>query len=168
MQLHQKVDMKPKQGFTLIEMLVTLAVVGIFLAIAAVNLRVPSATLMSNDLQAFIYQARLQAVKHNRPVAVTWNSSDQAFSMRYHSSSSSAATLTNTCTATTILQTKSASDYRNITLSGDLTTNSLVWLPSGLLSTCNGPATTPFQYVISDGEHTRTLTASLAGKVEVQ
>ena len=158
--------MRPKQGFTLIEMMVTLAVAGIFLAIAAVNLRVPSATLMSNDLQAFIYQARLQAVKHNRPVAVVWNAANKTFSMRYNSGSG--ATLANTCTSTTILQTKSTDDYRNISFSGDLSTNSLVWLPSGLLSTCNGPATTPFSYVISDGKHTRTLIASLAGKIEIQ
>jgi prepilin-type N-terminal cleavage/methylation domain-containing protein len=157
----------PKKGFTIIETLVALAVLAVLLTLAALGLRVPSAQLMSNDLQALIYQARLQAVKHNRPVAVTWNATSKSFAIRYNNAATG-TTLANTCTATTIIQTISTSDYRNITVSGDLTSNSLVWLPSGLLSTCNGPATTPFGYTISDGRTTRTLTVSLVGKVAIQ
>ncbi len=136
---HQKDDMRPRHGFTLIEMLVVIGVLGVLIAIAAVNLRVPSAQLMGNDLQAFISQARLQAVKYNRPVAVTWSSANQSFSMRYNTSS--AATLSNTCTSTTIIQSKSTSDYRNISISSNSSTNAMIWLPNGLLSTCNGSAT---------------------------
>jgi prepilin-type N-terminal cleavage/methylation domain-containing protein len=155
-----------KSGFTLIEMLIVLGVAGVLLAIAAVNLRVPSAQLMTNDLQALIFQARLQAVKYNRPVAVTYDATTQTFSMRYNNLSGT--TLSNTCSATTVLQSLPISNYRNISLSGDLTSNSLIWLPNGLLSTCTGPALTPFSYIISDGHNTRTLSVSLAGKVAIQ
>ena len=163
---HQKDDMRPRHGFTLIEMLVTLAVVGIFFGIAAFNLRVPSAQLMSNDLQGFIYQARLQAVKYNRPVAIIWNGSTKTLSMRYNTSTG--ATLSNTCTSTTIIQSKSTNDYRNISMSSNASNNAMIWLPNGLLSTCNGPATTPFEYIVSDGHNTRTVSISLAGKVKVE
>jgi prepilin-type N-terminal cleavage/methylation domain-containing protein len=153
-----------KYGFTLIEMLMVVGIAGVLLAIA-VNLRVPSAQLMTNDLQALIFQARLQSVKHNRPVAVTYNATTKTFSMRYNTGSG--ATLWNTCNSTTVLQSLPVSNYRNISLSGDLF-YSLVWLPNGLLSTCFGPALTPISYIISDGHNTRTLSVSLAGKVAVQ
>jgi prepilin-type N-terminal cleavage/methylation domain-containing protein len=162
----QKGDMKSRHGFTLIEMLVVIAVLGVFIAIAAVNLRMPSAQLMTNDLQAFISQARLQAVKHNRPVAVTWSAANQSFSMRYNTSTS--ATLSNTCTSTTIIQSKSTSDYKNISISSNSSTNAMIWLPNGLLSTCNGPATSLFKFIISDGRKTLTLSVSLAGKVIIE
>jgi prepilin-type N-terminal cleavage/methylation domain-containing protein len=155
-----------KHGFTLIEMLMVLAVSGILLGIAAFSLRMPAAQLMTNDLQAFISQARLQAVKYNRPVAITWSAANKSFSMRYNASVG--ATLSNTCTSTTIIQSKPISDYKNISVSSNSSSNAMIWLPNGLLSTCNGPATTTLKFIISDGHNTQTLSVSLAGKVTIE
>jgi prepilin-type N-terminal cleavage/methylation domain-containing protein len=154
-----------KHGFTLVEMLVTLGVLGILLALVGFMLRVPSAQLYANDVQSMIAQARLQAIKHNRPVAVVWNSDSEAFSSQKATNS----TVSSACTSTTVLATKAANEYGgNLTVTHTLSGGGLVWLPSGLLSTCSGLPTNTMAITITARQITRQLSISTAGEVSNQ
>jgi prepilin-type N-terminal cleavage/methylation domain-containing protein len=164
--------MQRRQGFTLIEMLVTLGVIGILLGMVGLTLRVPSAQLYANDVQAVIRQARLQAIKFNKPVAITWNAATQSFVSRREADSvvpPTAPTVSSACSGTKTIATKAASEYGgNLTVTARIG-NGLVWLPSGLLTTCSGLPTAIMGIKITDSRNVeRQLMISIAGEVSIQ
>ncbi len=162
--------MQRQRGFTLIEMLITLGVIGILLGMVSFMLRVPSAQLYANDVQAVIRQARLQAIKYNKPVAITWNAATQAFTSRREADTvTTAPTVNSACTGTKTIATKATSEYGgNLTVTATIG-NGLVWLPSGLLTTCNGLPTSMMNIRITESRNvTRQLMISVAGEVSIQ
>jgi prepilin-type N-terminal cleavage/methylation domain-containing protein len=152
-----------QRGFTLIEMLVVLGILGILLGMVGFMLRVPSAQLLANDVQSAIRQARLQSIKYNQPVSVIWDSANQRFSSRRSNDS----TVTKACaTTTTPYANKLVNEYGgNPTVTSTL---SLVWLPSGLLTTCAGSPTATMTITITSRNTTKLLSISTAGEVSIQ
>jgi prepilin-type N-terminal cleavage/methylation domain-containing protein len=155
-------------GFTIVELLVTLAVIGILAAIGVSRIDAPNARLFANDLKALLEQARYDAVRRNTPVAVVV--SGGAFVTRVSATTPVSATFDTTiCTAGSAVRTKTTTDYRGITLTGGLTSAGIVWLPSGLVRTCVGADLTGLvSTVVGDGRRTVTVTVSPAGGVMSQ
>ena len=77
-----------RAGFTVIEMMLVVAIIGILLAVGFVQLRAPSTRLFANDLKAQLQQAKFEAVKRNAPVAVAWDGGAQSFSTRFDTAAS--------------------------------------------------------------------------------
>jgi Tfp pilus assembly protein FimT len=147
-------------------MLVVLGIIGILLGLVGFMLRVPSAQLLANDVQAAIRQARLQSVKYNQPVSVLWDSANGRFSSRRSDDS----TVSKACATTTTPYTnKSVSDYGGSpTVTLRPAGVGLVWLPSGLLTTCAGTPTGTMTISITAHNATRQLSISTAGEVSIQ
>ncbi|MGL4611866.1 MAG: pilus assembly FimT family protein [Trueperaceae bacterium] len=155
-----------QRGFTLIEMLVTLAILGVALTTSVSFLQMPSARLYANDLKAMIQQARFESVRRNVAVAVVWDGS--AFS-----------TYTNTGTTTSCptgttnrLLTHPLTEYRNVTLTTNLpqsgTARGIIWLPTGEIRGCNGLANTESTITITNKSRVSIVTVSTVGRVSVQ
>lgn len=160
--------MKAHAGFTLLELLIVIGIMGILMAVGIPMLRPPSAYLFATDLKAMIQQARFEAIKRNRPVAVVWNSSNQTYTTRFDETNTTFANPGSACTSTgpMILNTKRASDYRNLSVATDMSGNGIVWLPTGLARGCSsglGNSTT----TVNDGKKPFYVIISTAGRVRV-
>jgi Tfp pilus assembly protein FimT len=150
----------PASGITLVELLVVLATLGILLSLGPLLVRAPDARLFSNDIKILIQQARHEAIKRNRPVAVLWTNSQ--FTTRL--ASEVGPTITNACSSNTIINTKSALDYRNISVTAN--NFGIVWLPNGIGQPC--PSRSFGNLTVTDGRVTRTVQLSTAGGVRIQ
>lgn len=152
-----------RAGFTLLEMLVILSIMGIFFGLGTYMLRPSSAYLFTNDLKAMIQQARYEAIKRNIPVAVVWNNDTQTFTTRFNITD---PTLTQACSGTTILNTKRLTEYYNMSVQTPFAQNGLVWLPSGLGAQCGGGLMMN-STTLTDGRVTYSVTVSSAGRVRI-
>lgn len=155
--------MKARAGFTLLEMLVVLGIMGILMGIGVAALRPPSAYLFANDLKAMIQQARFEAIKRNVPVAVVWSSTNQTFTTRWNETNSA---VNQACSGSAVLNTKRLSDYRSVSVASALTQSGLVWLPSGMGTQCGGGLMSN-STSLTDGRTTYNVTISSAGRVRI-
>lgn len=153
-----------RRGFTLVEILIVLLIVGIAGAGIVSVIRTPGVRAAANSYQALIQQARLEAVKRNRPVAVVFDGSARFDVLVY-----SANTLA-TCAAatTTMLETLMLSDYRATTVTSNMTGNGIIWLPSGHARDCNAGGAVASQTTFTDGSTTLVVDLSNGGRVEIQ
>jgi prepilin-type N-terminal cleavage/methylation domain-containing protein len=153
-----------RAGFTLVELLIAIAIIAILSALGASRIFAPDARLFANDLRGTLEQARYEAVRRHAPVAVTWNGA--AFLTRAQATTSVTALDTTICTTGTVIRTKAIADYRGISVTGGLTTNGIVWMPSGLVRTCTGAdVTAVVATVVGDGRSTLTVNVFPAGAV---
>lgn len=164
--------MKTRAGFTLLEMLIVIAIMGIFMALGVPMLRPPSSYLFANDLKAMIQQARFEAIKRNTPVAVAWNDNDKAYTTRFDESNTTFAAFSTLCTAPVnsggsvkIINTKRASDYRSVSVSTPTAPNGIVWLPTGLARSCTGSGLSNRTITINDGRKPHYVVISSAGRI---
>lgn len=161
------------QGFTLIEMLIALAIIGVLMTLGIGQLRPPEARLFANGLKSQIVQARLEAIKRNRPVAVWWNSSANAFTTLVMQDEDSTALPCTSSTSTSTLTTRLVTEYRNVTASNVFTssgtTPAIVWFPNGLPRFCDNSAlpTTNTTVRVADMRTTLYVRIAPAGRVEV-
>lgn len=156
-----------RAGFTLLEMLIVIGVMGTLMAVGIPMLRPPSAYLFANDLKAMILQARYEAIKRNTPVAVVWNSASQSYTTRLDATNTAFANTTSACTSSTVLSTKQLSDYRNISVSTNMPGNGIIWLPTGLARSCTtgvGNSTT----TVDDGRQTYKVITSAGGRIRLE
>src|SRR5690554_2039477 len=72
-------------GFTALETVLVVAILGILLAVGFVAFRTPGPRHFANDLKAQLQEAKYEAVKRNAPVAVVWDSVGQTFQTRFDS-----------------------------------------------------------------------------------
>lgn len=154
-------------GFSVLEMLVVVAILGIVGSFLTVFGGTPSVRLYTDDIQSLLQQARLEAIKRNRPVAVTWDNATQTFSTRYLPSPGS-NTIASACAGTTVVTSRAATQYNNLTVVSTLPGNGLVWLPNTLLSTCGGAMTGTETITISDAKQSIVISISTAGQVSIQ
>lgn len=154
-------------GFTLLEMLIVLGIMGILFALGIPMLRPPSAYLFASDLKAMIQQARYEAIKRNTPVAIVWDSANQTYTTRLDATNTAFANTNSACTSGTVINTKQLKDYRNISISTNMLGNGIIWLPTGLARSCSsgaGNSTTS----VGDGRQTYNVITSTSGRVRLE
>jgi prepilin-type N-terminal cleavage/methylation domain-containing protein len=156
-----------RAGFSLLEVLIVVAVVGALGAGLTFFGGTPSVRLFANDVESMLQQSRLEAIKRNRPVAIVWDSGSQTFRSRYVPAPGS-NTIASACSSTTVLTSHSTENYKNLTVSTTMPGNGLVWLPNTLLSTCSGAMTGPVTVTVGDVKQSVTITISTAGQVSAQ
>jgi prepilin-type N-terminal cleavage/methylation domain-containing protein len=156
-------------GVSLIEVIVAIGIIGILASIGIARINAPDARLFANDVKAMLEQARYEAVRRHTPVAVVWSGIDFEIRPQPVPVSPTSAPLfdTTTCTsAATPLRSHDARDYRSVSVSGGLVTTGVVWLPSGLVRSCDGTdLETPIVTTVNDGRRTLSITLSPAGAV---
>lgn len=126
---------RARVGFTLLEMLIALSIIGVFTGLGVFMLRPSYAYIFANDFRAMLQQARFEAIKRNLPVAVVRTG------QQYTTLVKDDATINCTTTGSTPISTKRAAEYRDVQISERDTTgtgNGIVWLPTGLARACNG------------------------------
>lgn len=160
-----RADAYQRHGFTVIEMLIAVAIAGILLAIGVVNLQAPSARLFANDLKAQIEQARFEAIRRNAPVAVRWEAAAGRFATRLDPTSTR---VQDTCDGATVLVTRQLNEYRNVTVDVSDWTGGVVWLPSGQGRTCTGAPAIGGEIEVTDGRTTRVVAVSVGGRVSIR
>ncbi len=157
--------MKTRAGFTLLEMLIVLGILGIFLALGIPMLRPSYAHLFANDFRAMVQQARFEAIKRNLPVAVVRDG------QQYTTLVKDDATINCTVTNSTQVNIKRAAEYRDVQISDSDTTgtgNGIVWLPTGLARACNGSGVVTGTAAFTSRSKTAKVVISQAGRVRTE
>lgn len=127
--------MKTQAGFTLLELLIALSIIGVLVGLGVFMLRPSYAYIFANDYRAMLQQARFESIKRNLPVAVVRNG------QQYTTLVKDDAGVNCTATSSTPISTKRAAEYRNVQIINSDTTgtgNGIVWLPTGLARACDG------------------------------
>lgn len=143
------------------------------MALGVTQLRPPEARLFANGLKAHIVQAKLEAIKRNRPVSVLWNSLTGTFSTLVMTDEDATALPCASTAATTLLKTALVSEYRNVSVTNAFTssgaTPALVWLPNGFPRFCSTTAIPATNTTVKVSDQRRTLYVRIApaGRVEV-
>lgn len=160
-----------RSGISLIETIVVVAIIGILAGIGLARATAPNARLFANDLKGLLEQARYQAVRRHTPVAVVWNASASRFETRPQAVPTNPTSApgfdTTTCASTAApLRSHDARDYRGASVEGGLATAGIVWLPSGLVRTCDGGDLGASVVTnVTDGRRTLSISVSPAGAV---
>lgn|SRR5690606_33442450 len=154
-----------RRGFSTIELLIAIAILGTLLAMVYPMLRPPEARVMANELKAMLQQARYESIKRNQPVAFVWIPDTQVFETRFNSA---AATATTACTGDTAISTKAVSEFRDISVTVNLPTNGIVWLPTGQGRSCSGGPMVTSDVVIRSSATQLTVEATMGGKVSIK
>ena len=150
------------RGFSIIELLIALSILGILLGIGAALVRTPSASLYANDIRALIQQARFEAVKLNRPVAIVWNEPLNSFV-------AGVGPLSDPCEFDAPIVTADSRAYARLTIDpGFGSDDGLVWLPSGQARDCAFGTFPQTIATINDGRLTQRVTVTLTGRVTIQ
>lgn len=154
-----------RRGFTLLEVIITIAVLGVLFGLGIMSFSQPRARLYSDQVASQIRQARIEAIKRNRPIAVTWDAATSRFLTRHDTANT---TFANTCTGAEILAESASTEFGPVTVTHTLPNNGIVWLPNTLLRSCGGPAAGTVTISIDDSNDTRVISISSAGEVNVQ
>jgi prepilin-type N-terminal cleavage/methylation domain-containing protein len=139
-----------QSGLTLLEMIIVGAVLAILLAVGISRLMPPRVRLLSNDILATIHQARLEAIKRNRAVAVLFF--DDRLETRVNLSPQGTSCEVG---ATELIHMTSLTSYGPAQLTrqgGSAPPDPLYWLPSGQARHCSG------------GFYARTMTVTAGGR----
>jgi prepilin-type N-terminal cleavage/methylation domain-containing protein len=145
---------RSQAAFTLVELLVVLAVVGVVGGLGVTRLVRPRPDILAANLQAAMQRARVEAVQRNRPVALVYDTTTQVFTTRVKGT----ATATGCAAATgdSDAVTTGAADTPRLsvtsTMPADASAASLsgvLWQPSGLPTRCNGTTFTGGTFTIA-------------------
>lgn len=156
---------RSRGGVTLVELLIVLAIVGILFSLGAFLVPPPSAAVFARDAQSLYQQARLEAVKRNRPVAVVWDADAGRLEARVDSASTTVAAA---CTGDTVVRSLAPGDYGRLTITADFEHDGAVWLPSTLMRGCAGVATELQTLTVASPRRTVNVDVSTTGEVNLR
>lgn len=152
-----------RHGFTVVEMLIALAIIGVLAGIGAVAFREPPARLAANSYQSFLQNARHLAISTNRPVLLEADADARAVTMLISDTSANV-----NCPAFTQERgVFDASEYRRVTFESDMPDSRMLWLPNGRPLRCGG-GITESTMSFSDGNRMVDVHVSAAGQVRVE
>ena len=148
-------------GFSLIEVLVVIAIVGFLVTLIVQQAKPPFVTVFANDLAAVIQQSRYEAVQRNTGVAVV-HVANQGFEVRTIPGNNAS------CVATNYQVLRSLKFAGRGSVNVTMNKSGIIWLPNGLILACDG--TQPFVNinVFDNSGKTRVLTINSIGRVEIQ
>ena len=165
-----------RSGFSLLEVIIVIAILGILLAIVAWQFPSQSARAYANDVRAILLQGRYEAIKRNRPIAVLWSEANQEFFTVLSSAGGD-----DPCSTGTVLLRASSRDYARTSVTIQIDRDGgleaigdedddvgVVWLPSGQARSCLFAVLPRTIATIADPRSTREISISVAGKVEVR
>jgi prepilin-type N-terminal cleavage/methylation domain-containing protein len=151
-----------RRGFSVVEVVVVLGVLGILFSIGPVLMRPPAARVFANDVASAIRQARFEAIKRDVAIAVVWDAQTRRLETRLTDE------VTASCgTGASLLRSHDALVYGNVTLATDLGGNGLLWFPNGMTRACDGTLAVG-ALTIRDARATFSVSITPTGKVEVQ
>lgn len=169
--MHSSKNIRSQQGLTLIELLLTVTVIGILAAIGFGFTRGTSPRLLANDVRAMVQQARFEAIKRNVPVKVVWSENPPSFLTLANNPGNNIIS----CDArnTKRLGVKRVSDYRNVKVFRNAALSAsgfsgIVWLPSGLSRSCSGAGASNSTTVFRSGGSSIRLVISRDGRVRLE
>lgn len=152
-----------KYGFTMIELLIVIGMLGILATMAVSNLRAPAARVAADSVSSTIQHARFEAVKRNRPVVVRVEPG-LGYLRLFEASD---ATTIDCEPGSGPLKTLDVSEFRGVSLTGDA--QAFVWLPSGQLRGCNGAwLMNDLTLGLTDAKSNAAVRISTGGEVTVQ
>lgn len=151
-------------GFTLLEVILVVAILGTFLAVGFVRFGGSDARAYANDVKALVQQARFEAIKRNTPVAVVWADAEEEYRTVLGEPDTPCVS-----SSGVPLSVAEQTNYRLISVaSGFVDGQGIVWLPSGQARSCSLGAFSPAIARISDKTREFVVTVSLTGRVTVQ
>lgn len=156
---------KARAGFTLLEMLVVIGIMGIFMGLGIGLLRPSYAYIFANDFRAMLQQARFEAIKRNLPVAVV-RSGQQYTTLVKNDAVISCATANSTQ-----INIKRAGEYRDVQISLSDTTGTghgIVWLPTGLARACDSSGVVTGTAAFTSRNTTARVVISQGGRVKTE
>ena len=159
--MFQRPGIRRTRGFTLLELILAIAVIAILASIGASRFVAPEARLYANDVRALVQQARYEAIKRNVPIAVLWNEGERAFQAVIGTSDLTP------CDVQSTFNWARADKYRrvDVAVQGD---GRLVFLPSGQARSCNFGSLAPVIATIDDGRLSLEVTVTLTGRVTTE
>jgi|GEM_PF-5133044 len=143
---------RPQSGVTLTEVLIALAILGILLAIAIPNLRTPAVRLAADAVQAFVQQARFEAIRLNQEVGVTLRAG--SFQVRPGG-----------CSSTSVRQLELSEFPQVVAEGGDF-----MWLPTGEARDCSSGSLglAGISWQLSDGRRSEEVRVGPGGVVSTR
>jgi len=152
-----------RRGFSILEVLIVVAILGVVLGLGATMWRAPSSQVYASSLRNLVLQARFEAIRRNEPVVVAWDADVREFVVR---ASGGGAWCTDMGDE---LGRSNASDVGRLTVTTSVTGNgSLVWVPSGQARNCSGASFAEDFADIDDGRTPRRVVIGAAGRVEIR
>lgn len=151
-------------GFTLIDLLIVLAVVGILSAIGAMSVRSNNSRLFANDARQLVQQARYESIKADVPVSVIWSAADAelvSFLDEGGNCSLPAAESTDK------VGTARTADYPALDVRSSFP--GATWYPNGIPRACDGSVLNESRALqIDDGRNVRSLSLTVTGEVVIR
>ena len=74
--------MRHRSGLTVLELLITLAILGILMGVGYIAMRPNHALITAQEMQAMMRNARFEAVRRTRPVEVAWKEVDGVWTIQ--------------------------------------------------------------------------------------